>query len=115
MNCLQKRARNATSTSVDEGSEEGQGLQPKFRSSFAARCCHKEGGDGPELLGSTGQVAERTPALQWQSWQHKDPRETPSYRRKTQRRSCGECLLPQTGVVGVRKVPSPAPSSEASY
>lgn len=38
MNCVQERARNATTASVDEGSEErrpGQGLQPKSRSSFA--------------------------------------------------------------------------------
>lgn len=41
--------KNATIVSVDEGKEEGwlgQWLQPKSRSSFAARYCHEERGDG---------------------------------------------------------------------
>lgn len=59
--------KNATIVTVDEGKEEGwlgQRLQPKSRSSFAARYCHEERGDGREVPGSTGQVAEHASALQ---------------------------------------------------
>lgn len=46
---LQERARNATTASVDDGSEEGwpgRVLQPNYISSFAIRCCHEERGGG---------------------------------------------------------------------